>query len=269
MPPKSQKVKRTKKMAAAPYVAKQPPKKEANPLIEKRARNFGIGGSIQPKRDMTRFIRWPNYVRLQRQKQVLYQRLKVPPSINQFKQTLDKQTATQLFKLLHKYRPESKAEKKERLKAQAQKKADGTEDAAAAPKKPVVLKYGINHITTLIEQKKAQLVVIAHDVDPIEIVVFLPALCRKMDIPYCIVKSKARLGALVHKKTATAVVLTQVKNEDKGSFNTIREAIKLNYNDRFDDIRKRWGGGVVGEKAKAAKAKLEKLKAKELASRMG
>ena len=30
-------------MAAAPYVAKQPPKKEVNPLIEKRPKNFGIG----------------------------------------------------------------------------------------------------------------------------------------------------------------------------------------------------------------------------------
>ena len=53
------------------------------------------GGNIQPKRDLTRFVRWPKYVRLQRQKQVLYQRLKVPPSINQFTQTLDRQTGTQ------------------------------------------------------------------------------------------------------------------------------------------------------------------------------
>lgn len=30
-------------MAAAPYVAKQAPKKEVNPLIEKRPKNFGIG----------------------------------------------------------------------------------------------------------------------------------------------------------------------------------------------------------------------------------
>lgn len=37
---------------------------------------------------------------------------------------------------------------------------------------------------------------IAHDVDPIELVVWLPALCRKMEIPYCIVKGKARLGAV-------------------------------------------------------------------------
>ena len=50
------------------------------------------GGNIQPKRDLTRFVKWPKYIRLQRQKQILYQRLKVPPAINQFTQTLDKQT---------------------------------------------------------------------------------------------------------------------------------------------------------------------------------
>jgi hypothetical protein len=37
-----------------------------------------------------------------------------------------------------------------------------------------------------VENKKAQLVVIAHDVDPIELVVFLPALCRKMGVLYFI-----------------------------------------------------------------------------------
>ena len=45
-------------------------------------------------------------------------------------------------------------------------------------------------------QNKAQLVVIAHDVDPIELVVWLPAMCRKMEILYCIVKGKARLGSV-------------------------------------------------------------------------
>merc|ERR1712221_24285 len=121
-------------------------------------------------------------------------------------QTLDKNTATQLFKLMHKYRPETKAEKKARLTKAAERKAEGKD--VAPGKKPVFIKYGINHITNLIESKKAQLVVIAHDVDPNEIGVWMPALCRKMGVPYCIVKGKARLGKLVHKKTATAVCLT-------------------------------------------------------------
>ena len=59
------------------------------------------GGNIQPKRDLTRFVRWPKYVRLQRQKQILYQRLKVPPSINQFTQTLERQTGELKTELLH------------------------------------------------------------------------------------------------------------------------------------------------------------------------
>ena len=52
-------------------------------------------------------------------------------------------------------------------------------------------------------QGKAQLVVIAHDVDPIEIVVWLPALCKKMGVPYCIVK--VRLGGWVGARRATEV----------------------------------------------------------------
>jgi len=51
-----------------------------------------IGQDIQPKRDLSRFVRWPKYIRLQRQLAILKQRLKVPPTINQFTQALDRQT---------------------------------------------------------------------------------------------------------------------------------------------------------------------------------
>ena len=64
----------------------------------------------------------------------------------------------------------------------------------AEKKKPVVVKFGINHITTLVEEGKAQMVAIAHDVDPIELVVWLPALCKKMGVPYCIVKARLLPG---------------------------------------------------------------------------
>ena len=65
---------------------------------------------------MARMMRWPRYIRVQRQRKVLYTRLKVPPSINQFTNTLDKNVATDLFKLLMKYRPETKAAKTQRLR---------------------------------------------------------------------------------------------------------------------------------------------------------
>jgi large subunit ribosomal protein L7Ae len=193
-------------------------------------------------------VKWPEYVRLQRQKVILHQRLKVPPAIAQFSHTLDKNTATQLFKLLNKYRPESKVEKKARLQAVATATAEQKEKDAKVlfpslptqctiihpiflhqeTKKPLFVKYGLNHTVALIEAKKASLVIIAHDVDPIELVVFLPALCRKMGVPYVIVKGKARLGTVVHKKTAAVLALQDVKSEDQRELATLISASKAN-----------------------------------------
>merc|ERR1712025_1498416 len=203
-----------KKVAAAPLAVKKPEQKRVvNPLFEKRPRNFGIGQDIQPKRDLSRFVRWPKYIKLQRQKAVIQQRLKVPPSIHQFSNTLDKQTATQLFKLAAKYAPENKAQKKERLVARAKARAEGKPDEPTP--RPASLASGINKIVNLVEKKKTQLVVIAHDVEPIEVVIYLPALCRKMDVPYCIVKGKSRLGQLVGRKQCTSVAFTDVKSEHR------------------------------------------------------
>jgi hypothetical protein len=51
--------------------------------------------------------------------------------------------------MLLKYRPEDKAAKKERLLKRAQAEAEGKTVEA---KKPIVVKYGLNHVTYLIEQ---------------------------------------------------------------------------------------------------------------------
>ncbi|KAK4297613.1 hypothetical protein Pmani_029989 [Petrolisthes manimaculis] len=255
---------KVKKIAAPPLVIKKPPppKKVVNPLFEKRPRNFGIGGDIQPKRDLSRFMKWPKYIRIQRQRAVLQQRLKVPPPIHQFKQAVDHQRATELLRLLDKYRPESAAAKKERLRRRAKARAAGKPDVPT--KKKIYLKQGVNTITTLVEQKKARLVCIACDVDPIEIVLFLPALCRKMGVPYCILKSKSRLGLLVRRKKTSCIALTDVNQADRTYFNKLIESIKTNYNDRYDEIRKNWGGGQLGAKSACRLAKLERARAREL-----
>merc|ERR1711912_48777 len=220
--------------------------------VEKKPRTFSIGGAILPKRDLTRFVKWPKYVLLQRSKMTLLKRIKVPPAINQFSNTFDKRQASQLFRLLNNLKPETKTERTERLKEQADKVAAG---GRAAAKKPIAVKMGINHVTTLVEEKKAKLVIIAHDVDPIEIVVWLPSLCKARGIPYCIVKSKARLGAVVGMKTATCLAITDVKPENKGDLASVIQMAEANFNDVHDDAMRKWGDAQPSGRQLAATAK--------------
>jgi len=262
----------SKTPAAAPSAKKEPKKDfktEHAHLFKKAPKDFRVGRDVIAKKDLSRYVKWPRYVRIQRQRAILKKRLKVPPALHQFTKTLEKNQAQNLFKLLVKYRPETKEQKKKRLieAAKQEVKKDETEEAKAA-KKPKVIKYGLNHVTTLIESKKAQLVVIAHDVDPIELVVWLPALCRKFDIPYAIVKGKARLGYLVHKKTASVIALTEVKKEDQASLAQQTASFRALFNDNVADRRK-WGGGVMGVKANHVTRYRQKLAEKEAAKQAG
>lgn len=186
---------------------------------------------------------------MQRQKVILSQRLKVPPAIAQFSHTLDKNTATQLFKLLNKYKPESKHEKKARLEAAAKEKAENKGGGPTDTKKPLFVKSGLNHVVALIEAKKAALVIIAHDVTPIELVIFLPALCRKMGVPYVIVKGKARLGTVVGRKTSSTLVIDAVSSADEKELSVLVQAAKANFSDKYEDVRRVWGGGERGNKS--------------------
>jgi len=130
------------------------------------------------------------------------------------------------------------------------------------------LKYGLNHITHLVEEKKAKLVVIAHDVDPIETVLWLPALCRKQDVPFCFIKGKARLGKLVNKKTATAVALSDVRKEHQAEFDSLVKQFLSNYNNNAD-LKKTWGGGHLGLKATHQKEHKEKALENETIKKAG
>merc|ERR1719506_1457399 len=221
-------------------------------MIEKRPKTFSIGGDIRPSGDLTRFVKWPKYVRIQRSRRILYQRIKVPPAINQFKSTFDKRQAGQLFRLLNQLKPETKAQKLERLGDTASAKAAGGQ---ASSKKPVCVKMGINHVTKLVEEKEAKLVVIAHDVDPIEIVMWLPSLCKARGIPYCIVKSKARLGALVGKKTATCLAVTDVKPEHKADLEALKQLCDTHFNSVFEQTMKTWGDASCSDRQAAKIAK--------------
>lgn len=77
-------------------------------------------------------------------------------------------------------------------------------------------------------------------------------------------QGKARLGTVVHKKTATALALVGVKSEDQREFAKVVESAKASYN---DGPRINWGGGIMGPKSQAKARKKEKEYQRELAQR--
>jgi len=196
----------------------------------------------------------------ERQRRILLKRLKVPGVINQFNKTLDKHTAASLIKFLEKYKPETRKEKKTRL-LEAVKKGP---EAQAPAKKPKFIKAGIKHVTHLVEQKHAKLVVIAHDVDPIEIVLWLPTLCRKKGVPYVIIKGKARLGKLVHKKNASCIAVTEIDSgKDAHDLQIFTEKALNNFNHQLTETMQSARSGIMGAKHYARKKKEEKRRRSE------
>jgi large subunit ribosomal protein L7Ae len=200
-----------KAKSSAPSKPKEKLQVSKHPLSQPAPKNFNFGNDVKPRIVKSRFVKFPRYVQLQRQKRILMKRLKCPPALAQFFDPLDKDACKKVYKLLESYAPETKKEKKERLQKEAKDKVKGQKEKKDG-KKPISLKCGLNHVTYLIEQKRAKLVLIAADVDPIETVVFLPSLCKTMDIPYAIVPSKAKLGELANKKTCTCLALTDFKD---------------------------------------------------------
>ena len=71
------------------------------------------------------------------------------------------------------------------------------------------LRKGANEVTKALNRSTAEVVVIAGDVDPIEIVMHLPLLCEDKNVPYIYVSSRAALGRAcgVSRSVIAAVVM--------------------------------------------------------------
>ena len=79
-----------------------------------------------------------------------------------------------------------------------------------------------------------------------------------MGVPYAIVKGKARLGTVVHQKTAAVLALTEVRSEDKNELSKLSSAIQDGYLEKHKDANRHWGGGIMGAKANARMDKRRK-----------
>ncbi|MEM5773127.1 MAG: 50S ribosomal protein L7Ae [Candidatus Aenigmatarchaeota archaeon] len=92
------------------------------------------------------------------------------------------------------------------------------------------IRKGMNETTKAVERGVAQLVIIAEDVDPEEIVMHLPVLCEEKKIPYGYVQSKQELGRAAGIDVACAAACIIEPGEAKDS---LKEIIK-----RLEELKK-------------------------------
>lgn len=245
-------------------VVKEAPKKKEMPKHVfnwlRPSRKLGSGGVLRKNSSLGRLIKWPRYVQLQRQRKILLQRLKIPPSLNIFNNACSRDFASKLVKFSKNYSPETRKQKTLRLKSMAKLQAEGK---PIPSEKKNVIKCGFNHVTNLIESGRAKLVIIAHDVDPIELVLWMPALCVKKNVPFVIMKSKARLGSLVHKKTAACLAVCEVDSGDDEEFKALALKARQNFNERYNILKKQWGKKVLGQKTRHKQDKRKRIREQE------
>ena len=87
-------------------------------------------------------------------------------------------------------------------------------------------------------------------------------------MPYCFIKGKARLGQVVHQKTAAVVALCSVNKEDSQDLENIVKSCRTEYNNNMK-LKKTMGGGIMGIKAQHKTERLQKALDAELAQRAG
>jgi len=88
------------------------------------------------------------------------------------------------------------------------------------------LRKGTNETTKAIERGIAQLVAIAEDVEPKEIVMHLPALCDEKKIPYAFVPSKLELGRAAGIDVGSAAIGIIDAGEGKDLLKEVLKSLK-------------------------------------------
>lgn len=104
--------------------------------------------------------------------------------------------------------------------------AEKTYDTLEAVVNSGKISKGTNETTKSIERGLAKLVIIAEDIEPEEIVMHLPILCKENDVPYTYVPSKQELGAACGVGVSTASVCVTEEGEAKKQLKEIIDKIE-------------------------------------------
>lgn len=99
-------------------------------------------------------------------------------------------------------------------------------EAVEIARKTGKIKKGVNEATKLIEKGIAKLVVIAEDVNPKELTLHFPPLCKEKNSPLVITPKKEELGLAAGLSVSTSAVAIVNEGEAKPQIKKIQELIK-------------------------------------------
>eukprot|EP00696_Hemimastix_kukwesjijk_P017079 gnl/Hemi2/5654_TR1945_c0_g1_i1.p1 gnl/Hemi2/5654_TR1945_c0_g1~~gnl/Hemi2/5654_TR1945_c0_g1_i1.p1 ORF type:complete len:129 (+),score=48.94 gnl/Hemi2/5654_TR1945_c0_g1_i1:63-449(+) len=90
------------------------------------------------------------------------------------------------------------------------------------------LKKGANEATKTLNRGQAELIVLAADAEPLEILLHLPLLCEDKNVPYVFVRSKQALGRAcgVSRPVISASIITQEGSQLRNQILNTRKAVE-------------------------------------------
>merc|ERR1711936_1281221 len=90
------------------------------------------------------------------------------------------------------------------------------------------LKKGANEATKTLNRGQAELIVLAADTEPLEILLHLPLLCEDKNVPYVFVRSKQALGRAcgVSRPVVAASITSNEGSQIKPQITTIQQEIE-------------------------------------------
>ncbi|MFP4005159.1 MAG: 50S ribosomal protein L7Ae [Candidatus Hadarchaeia archaeon] len=92
------------------------------------------------------------------------------------------------------------------------------------------VRKGMNETTKIVERNDAELVIMAEDVDPPEILAYLPPLCEEKDTPYGYVPDQRELGSAAGIEVGASAVAVV----DSGNARDELESVKA----KLEELRK-------------------------------
>ncbi len=88
------------------------------------------------------------------------------------------------------------------------------------------VRKGTNEVTKVVERGDADLVVMAEDVKPPEILAHLPLLCEEREVPFAYVPTQQELGAAAGLNTSSASVAVTDPGKGEQMIDDLKESLE-------------------------------------------